>query len=182
VRSALPGLTITQNGDVALLYASYDPTENSLSQHPLTTTDDFASTTDSMLGTQSNTTTTSVFDPYLGDFYDLTSVGNEVFGTFSLAPRTKTTGPMRCIRTPSFSVTSGELRAPRASSSQMRAVVTWLCRIDPLRLLGRFESTIVDAGARHAYLARHLIARIGGTAPPAAITGSEHTAGLPSGP
>ena len=27
--------------------------------------------------------TTSVFDPYLGDFYDLTSVGNELFGIFS---------------------------------------------------------------------------------------------------
>ena len=59
----MPGLTITQNGDVALLYASYDPTENSLSQHLLTTTDDFASTTDIMLGTQSNTTTTSVSTP-----------------------------------------------------------------------------------------------------------------------
>ena len=83
VRSALPGLTITQNGDVALLYASFDPVANSLSQHLLTTTDDFATTTDSLLGMESNTTPVSDFDPYLGDFYDLTSVGNELFGIFS---------------------------------------------------------------------------------------------------
>ena len=83
VRSALPGLTITQNGDVALLFASYDSVANSLSQHLVTTTDDFATTTDSLLGTESNTTPTSTFDPYLGDFYDLTSVDNELFGTFS---------------------------------------------------------------------------------------------------
>ena len=83
VRSALPGLTITQNGDVALLFASYDSVANSLSQHLVTTTDDFATTTDSLLGTASNTAPTSTFEPYLGDFYDLTSVDNELFGAFS---------------------------------------------------------------------------------------------------
>lgn len=33
VRSALPALTITQNGDVALLYASYNPSSNQLTQN-----------------------------------------------------------------------------------------------------------------------------------------------------
>ena len=38
---------------------------------------------DNLLGTQSNTTPTAQFDPYLGDFYDLTSVGNTMYGIFS---------------------------------------------------------------------------------------------------
>jgi PEP-CTERM motif-containing protein len=83
VRSALPALTITQNGDVALLYAQFNPTANQLSQHLLTTTDDFTTTTDSLLGTQSNTMPLADFFPYLGDFYDLTSVGNVLYGIFS---------------------------------------------------------------------------------------------------
>jgi hypothetical protein len=83
VRSALPALTITANGDVALLYASYNPSSDQLSQHLLTTTDDFATTTDSLLGTESNATPLFDFFPYLGDFYDLSSVGNELFGIFS---------------------------------------------------------------------------------------------------
>jgi hypothetical protein len=83
VRSALPGLTILANGDVALLYASYDPTTDSISQHLVTTTDDFATTTDSLLGTESTATPQGLFDPYLGDFYDLTSVDNTLFGIFS---------------------------------------------------------------------------------------------------
>lgn len=83
VRSALPAITILADGQIGLLYASYDPVANSLSQHLVTTTDDFASTTDSLLGTESNTTPLSNFDPYLGDFYDLTSVGNTMYGIFS---------------------------------------------------------------------------------------------------
>ena len=83
VRSALPALTITQNGDVALLYASYNPSSNQLTQNLVTTTDDFATSTSSLLGTQSNATPTVNFFPYLGDFYDLTSVGNTLFGIFS---------------------------------------------------------------------------------------------------
>jgi hypothetical protein len=83
VRSALPGLTILANGDIGLLYASYDPIANSLSQHLVTTTDDFATFTDSLLGTESNTTPGIVFNPYVGDFYDLTSVSNTFYGIFS---------------------------------------------------------------------------------------------------
>ena len=49
----------------------------------MTITDDFATTTDNLLGTESNATPTSAFEPYLGDFYDLTSVDNTFFGIFS---------------------------------------------------------------------------------------------------
>lgn len=83
VRSALPGVSILTDGGIGLLYAQYDPATNQLSQHLLTTTDDFATTTDSLLGTESNATPASVFDPYLGDFYDLTSVDDTFFGVFS---------------------------------------------------------------------------------------------------
>jgi hypothetical protein len=83
VRSGLPGLSILANGDVGLLYVSYDPVTDSLSQHFLTTTDDFGTFSDTLLGTESNATPDSLFDPYLGDFYDLTSVGNTFFGIFS---------------------------------------------------------------------------------------------------
>jgi hypothetical protein len=83
VRSALPGISFTQNGSIGLLYGQYNPTMNSLSQHLVTTSNDFASITDNLLGTQSNATPTAVFDPYIGDFYDLTSVGNTLYGIFS---------------------------------------------------------------------------------------------------
>jgi len=83
VRSALPGITIAANGTIALLYAQYDPATDKLSQHLLTTGNDFATTQDSLLGTESNSTPAATFFPYLGDFYDLTSIGNELFGIFS---------------------------------------------------------------------------------------------------
>jgi len=83
VRSGNPGLSILDNGAIGLLYLSYDPITDSFSQHFVTTTDDFATTTDNLLGTQSNATPISVAEPYLGDFYDLTSVGDTFFGTFS---------------------------------------------------------------------------------------------------
>jgi hypothetical protein len=86
VRSALPGLTITTDGQIGLLYASFDPSANNprpLSQHLVTTSDDFATTTDSVLGTETNATPLLDFNPYLGDFYDLTSVGNTMYGIFS---------------------------------------------------------------------------------------------------
>jgi hypothetical protein len=83
VRSALPGLSILANGDIGLLYAQYNPSTNALSQHLVTTTDDFSTSTDSLLGTQSNTFPTASFFPYLGDFYDLTSVGDTLYGIFS---------------------------------------------------------------------------------------------------
>jgi hypothetical protein len=83
VRSALPGISILANGDIGLLYAQYNPNTNALSQHLVTTTDDFSTTTDTMLGTQSNAFPIATFFPYVGDFYDLTSVGDTLCGIFS---------------------------------------------------------------------------------------------------
>ena len=83
VRSGLLGISILANGDIGLLYAQYNPTTNALSQHLVTTTDDFATTTDTLLGTQSNATPIEAFFPYIGDFYDLTSIGDTLYGIFS---------------------------------------------------------------------------------------------------
>lgn len=83
VRSALPALSILPNGDIGLLYASYDPITNKLSQHLLTTTNDFTTIDDSVLGTETNAFPSADFSPYLGDFFDLTSVGNTFYGIFT---------------------------------------------------------------------------------------------------
>jgi streptogramin lyase len=83
IKSALPALSILQNGTIGLLYASYDPASDKFSQHLLTTTNDFATTIDTTLATESNVTPVSQFDPYLGDFYDMTSVGDTFYGIFS---------------------------------------------------------------------------------------------------
>ena len=60
-----------------------DPATGTLSQHLLTTTDDFATTNDVTLASESNLTPTATFDPYLGDFFDLTGIGNTFYGIFS---------------------------------------------------------------------------------------------------
>ncbi len=83
VRSALPALTISADGQIGLLYTSYNPSSDALSQHLVTTSNDFATTTDNLLGTESNATPTVVFFPYVGDFNDLTSVGDTMYGVFS---------------------------------------------------------------------------------------------------
>ena len=83
VRTANPGITILDDGAIGLLYASYDSASNLLSQHLLTTTTDFATTADTTLGIESNASPVAAFDPYIGDFYDLTSVGDTFYGTFS---------------------------------------------------------------------------------------------------
>src|SRR5262249_55340975 len=84
VRSALPGFHILPNGAIGLLYASYDPKTNELSDHLLTTTDDFATTNDITLARQTNSLpTANGDDPYIGDFFGLTSRGNTFYGIFS---------------------------------------------------------------------------------------------------
>ena len=81
---ALPALSILANGSVGLLYGDYNFGTNTLDQHLLTTTDDFASTpSDVLLGTEKNGTPAIQGATYLGDFFDLTSVGNNFYGTFS---------------------------------------------------------------------------------------------------
>ena len=83
IKSAMPALSILQNGAIGLLYASYDPATDKLSQHLLTTTNDFGRTNDFVLATESNATPVSQFDPYIGDFFDMTSVGDTFYGIFS---------------------------------------------------------------------------------------------------
>jgi hypothetical protein len=82
-RSAQPGVAILANGAIGLLYNNYDPETDQLSQHLLTTTDDFATTRDVTLGSESNSISPALFDPYLGDFFDLTGIGNTFYGVFS---------------------------------------------------------------------------------------------------
>src|SRR5262249_26199858 len=82
VRAALPALAINNGGAVGLLYATYDPTSDKISDHFLTTTNDFANVNDTLLSVQSNATPASDFDPYIGDFFDLTAVGTTFYGIF----------------------------------------------------------------------------------------------------
>jgi hypothetical protein len=87
-RSGQPGVAILANGAIGLLYNNYAPAmgdaaTGTLSQHLLTTTDDFLTTRDVTLASESNSTPTSIFDPYLGDFFELAGIGNTFYGIFS---------------------------------------------------------------------------------------------------
>jgi hypothetical protein len=82
-RSGQPGVAILESGAIGLLYNNYDPTTDVLSQHLVTTTNDFATITDVTLASESNLTPASIFDPYLGDFFDLSGRGNTFYGIFS---------------------------------------------------------------------------------------------------
>jgi FG-GAP-like repeat len=82
-RSDQPAVSISSTGAIGLLYNNYDPATNILSQHIVTTTNDFVTFTDQTLAAESNATPISEFNPYLGDFFDLTSVGNTFYGVFS---------------------------------------------------------------------------------------------------
>lgn len=73
VRSGQAAISILDDGAIGFLYDSFDPTTQQLSQHFLTTTNDFATTNDTTLATESNASPTIQFQPYLGDFFDLTS-------------------------------------------------------------------------------------------------------------
>jgi hypothetical protein len=83
VRSAQPALTILDDGQVVLLYNQYNTQTNQLSQHLVATSDDFATTTDTILATQVNNNPPQTATPYLGDFFDLTSIGDIFYGIFS---------------------------------------------------------------------------------------------------
>src|SRR5262249_10914472 len=56
VRAALPALAINNGGAVGLLYATYDPGADKISDHFLTTTNDFVNVNDTVLSVQSNAT------------------------------------------------------------------------------------------------------------------------------
>ena len=82
-RSGEPSLAILSDGAIGLLYDNYDPSTNRLSQHLLTTTNDFATTTDTTLATASNSTPVIQGSTYLGDYIELTSLRNTFYGVFS---------------------------------------------------------------------------------------------------
>jgi hypothetical protein len=76
-------VAILANGTIGLLYDSYDPATNKLSQHLVTTTDDFKNFTDMTLATESNSTPARQGFTYLGDYINLVAVGNTFYGVFS---------------------------------------------------------------------------------------------------
>jgi hypothetical protein len=82
-RSANPAITILDDGQVILLFNSYNPQTNRLSQHLISTSDDFATTSEKILGDETNATPAAQFSPYLGDFTDLISIGDTFYGIFS---------------------------------------------------------------------------------------------------
>jgi len=82
-RSNQPAVSISSTGAIGLLYDSFNPATNQLSQHIVTTTNDFVTSTNQTLATETNATPLSEGSPYLGDFFDLTSVGNTFYGIFS---------------------------------------------------------------------------------------------------
>ena len=85
-RSAEPAVTILDDGQIVLLYNNYNPQTDKLSQHLVATSDHFASTTDTVLATENNDTSGGPavqFSPYVGDFFDLTSIGDTFYGIFS---------------------------------------------------------------------------------------------------
>jgi hypothetical protein len=86
-RSGQPGIAILANGAIGLLYNNYDPATNQLSQHLLTTSNDFVGTSDTILASESNSTPAFQFHPYLGDFFDLTAIGDTFYGIFSASNR-----------------------------------------------------------------------------------------------
>jgi hypothetical protein len=84
VRASQPALSILDDGTIGFLYDAYDPSTNELSQHFVTTSNDFASTNNFTLGTETdNAFPTATQSPYLGDFFDLSSVGDTFYGIFS---------------------------------------------------------------------------------------------------
>jgi hypothetical protein len=82
-RSAQPALAISTDGTVGFLYDNYDPMTNKLSQHFLSTSDDFVTSSETVLATETNTTPTATSDPYLGDYFNLQAVGTTFDGVFS---------------------------------------------------------------------------------------------------
>ena len=89
IRSAQPAVAILANGAIGFLYSSYAPggpnpdANGTLSQHFVTTTDDFATTRDVTLASATNTSPMNLGQPYLGDYVDLTGIGNTFYGVFS---------------------------------------------------------------------------------------------------
>ena len=66
-RSGDSSVAILANGAIGLLYDNYNPSTNKLSQHLVTTTNDFATTpTDTTLATETNGTPAAKANPTSG--------------------------------------------------------------------------------------------------------------------
>lgn len=86
LQSAQPALAVNACGVVGLLYNAQQIRNgtNTLEQHFISTMDDFATVTDSTLANMlDNGIAPFAFNPYLGDFTDLTAVGNTFYGAFA---------------------------------------------------------------------------------------------------
>jgi hypothetical protein len=85
-RSALPSLAVTASGTIAVQYDTFTPGDSQFHVHLATSTDQGQTFTDQDLY---NFTTTGIpfpttgGDRLLGDYQDLTALGNTVFGTFA---------------------------------------------------------------------------------------------------
>jgi hypothetical protein len=86
-QAAQPAVAVDAKGDVGLLFnaASVDSSgATHLEVHFVATTNDFATATDSTLLTfKDDGDALRLGDPYLGDFNDLTTVGNTFYGAFT---------------------------------------------------------------------------------------------------
>jgi hypothetical protein len=82
-QAAQPAIAVNNKGEVGLLFNSLTA-DNHLQVHFVGTQNDFATSTDSTLVSFLDDGNAPFdFDPYLGDFTDLTAVGNEFFGAFA---------------------------------------------------------------------------------------------------
>lgn len=86
IRSGLPAIVIRSDGAVGLLYTSYDVAKDRLSQHLISTNNDFQTFTDTLLAHEQDQASggpTPRYFPYIGDFQNLTSAGSTYYGIFS---------------------------------------------------------------------------------------------------
>jgi hypothetical protein len=80
--SGLPSIAIASNGTIGLLYQALVNGQDQL--HFVQSTDSFATNTDQLIfGWQDGSPPVNGFQPYTGDFYDLTAVDGTFYGTFS---------------------------------------------------------------------------------------------------
>jgi autotransporter-associated beta strand protein len=81
-KAALPALAVDGSGDVGLLYTSLESSR--LVTHLVTSANDLVSgNTDNVLASFPDGTPTRTFDPYIGDYEELSAVGNTFYGSFS---------------------------------------------------------------------------------------------------
>lgn len=78
--ASLPAVAVAGNGTVGLLYESL--VAGNLETHFVQSSNDFATSTDTLLSLFANNSPAAAYDPYIGDYFDLEAVGNTFYGTF----------------------------------------------------------------------------------------------------